>query len=354
LEPSSLVRENVRRLDRPSYRTVPKGVIRMNDNSNLFMPNPVAARVSNMFDFDSLSMYPSILADDLRAAIGKKFGIGASQVIVGNGSDEAIDLAVKTFIGPKDRVAVPVPTFEMYSMYAKIAGAKIVECPLEEGTFQLDVDALLSADAKMIFLSSPNNPTGNSMRAEDMKRIIRESGAVVVADEAYSDFTDAGSLIGMSKRAKNLLVLRTLSKAYALPGLRVGFCMGSREVVDSMCAACAPFRLNRFSEKVAIEAIADDSFVRKIAEMARTERKWVSSKLSKLGAKVYPSETNFLLFRPPVPVKRFVEELLGKGIAIRDCSKQRMLANCARVTFGRREINEKFIAACSDVLEGSA
>jgi len=354
LEPSSLVRENVRRLDRPSYSTLPKDIVRMNDNSNLFMPNPVAAKVSGMFDFDSLSMYPSILADDLRAVIGKKFGIDSSQIIVGNGSDEAIDLAVKTFIEPKDRVAVPVPTFEMYSMYARIAGAKVIECLLDEETFQLDVDAILSSDAKMIFLSSPNNPTGNSMRVEDMRRIIKESDAVVVVDEAYCDFTDAVSFISMSKRAKNLLVLRTLSKAYALPGLRVGFCMGSEEVIGPMSSACAPFRLNRFSEKVAIEALASDRFVRRISEMARTERKWVSSKLAELGAKVYPSETNFLLFKPSMPVKTLIESLLKKGIAIRDCSKQKMLANCARVTFGRREINEKFIDACAEILEGSS
>lgn len=354
MEPSSLVRDNVRRLDRPSYRTLPKGVIRMNDNSNLFMPNPVAEDVSGMFDFDMLSMYPSIMADDLRVAIGKKFGISPEQVIAGNGSDEAIDLAVKTFIEPKDRVAVPVPTFEMYSMYAKIAGAKVVECPLEEGTFQLDVDALLSADAKLIFLSSPNNPTGNCMRPSDIKRIIKESGAVVVVDEAYCDFTGEASIIVAAKRSKNLLVLRTLSKAYALPGLRVGFCMGSREVIEPMCAACAPFRLNRFSEKVAIEALADDKFVRKIAEMAGQERAWTSSKLKRLGATVYPSETNFLLFKPLVKVKKLIEELLAKGIAIRDCSKQRMLDNCARVTLGTRALNEKFIDACAEILEGCA
>jgi histidinol-phosphate aminotransferase len=247
-----------------------------------------------------------------------------------------------------------VPTFEMYSMYAKIAGARILEVPLDSRAFQLDVDSILSSDAKMIFLSSPNNPTGNSMRAEDVKRIINESGAVVVVDEAYGDFTGAASFITMSKRAKNLLVLRTLSKAYALPGLRVGFCMGSKEIIEPMCAACAPFRLNRFSEMVAIEALADEDFIRKTAEMARAERKWVSTKLAEMGAKVYPSETNFILFRPPIPVEELIGKLLKKGIAIRDCSRQMMLGNCARVTIGKRSINEKFIAACEKIMGGSA
>ena len=350
MKPSSLARDNIRRLNPPSYRTLPPEIIRMNDNSNLFMPNPVAEKVSGDFDFDMLSQYPSIFSDDLRAAIGKKFKVDPSQVIVGNGSDEMIDLAVKAYVGPKDKVAVPVPTFEMYSMYAKIAGAQMIECPLRKKTFQLDVDMILSSNPKMVFLSSPNNPTGNSFKKQDIMRIVEESDAIVVLDEAYCDFADGGSCIEHSKKLGNLLVLKTLSKAYALPGLRVGFCIGSKDVIGPMAAANAPFRLNRFSEKVAIEAIADDGFVKKVAKMAKEEREWVSSELKKIGAIVYPSETNFLLFKPPIPVKALIQGLLKDGIAIRDCSNQPMLENCARVTFGRREINKKFISSAKRIM----
>jgi histidinol-phosphate aminotransferase len=351
LKPSSLARDSIKKLNPPSYRTLPPEIIRMNDNSNLFMSNPMAEKVADEFDFDMLSQYPSIFSDDLRAAIGKKYKIDPSQVIVGNGSDEMIDLAVKAYVNPKDRVAIPVPTFEMYSMYAKISGAQIIECPLRKKTFQLDVDLILSSDPKMVFLSSPNNPTGNSFKKQDIMRIVEESDAVVVLDEAYCDFSDGASCLEHSKKLGNLLVLKTLSKAYALPGLRVGFCIGSKDLIGPMAAANAPFRLNRFSEKVAIEAIADDEFVRKVAEMAREEREWVSSELKKIGATVYPSETNFLLFRPSVPVKKLIQELLKEGIAIRDCSNQPMLENCARVTFGRREINKKFIGSTKKVME---
>jgi histidinol-phosphate aminotransferase len=120
-----------------------------------------------------------------------------------------------------------------------------------------------------------------------------------------------------------------------------------------MAAANAPFKLNRFSEKVAIEALADDSFIRRTARMAKEERKWVSAELKKLGATVFPSETNFLLFRPPVPVKTFIRRMLRDGIAIRDCSGQPMLENCARVTFGRRGINRKFIESAKRIVGGA-
>lgn len=353
MKPSSLAKDNIRRLNPPSYRTLPPEIIRMNDNSNLFMPNPVAEKVSNEFDFDQLSLYPSIFADDLRAAIGRKFKVDPTRVIVGNGSDEMIDLAVKTFIGPRDRIAVPVPTFEMYSMYAKIAGAQVIECPLRKKSFQLDVDLMLASNPKMIFLSSPNNPTGNCLRKQDILRVAQESDAIVVLDEAYCDFTDADCCPDISKRMGNVLILRTLSKAYALPGLRVGFCIGGKEVVEPMATACAPFRLNRFSERVAIEALADDGFIERVARMAKEERKWMSSELEKLGAAVFPSETNFLLFKSPLPVKTLIQRLLEDRIAIRDCSGQPMLANCARVTFGRREINKKFIASFKRIVEAA-
>ena len=351
MKPSSYVRKSVRSLRRPSYRTLPPKIIGMNDNSNLFMPNPVAKKVAKEFNFDLLAAYPSILSDDLRDAIGEKLEINPSQIIVGNGSDEIIDLAVKTFLNPGEKIAIPVPTFEMYSLYARIAGAKVVECPLREKSFQLDVDRILSSNAKMIFLASPNNPTGNMMREQDLLRIVKESNSIVVVDEAYIDFTESDGLVSAVNNADNLLVLRTFSKAFALSGLRIGYGIGSKAVLDPITAICAPFRLNRFSERVAIEALADDEFVKGIAKMAKEERKWTAMKLKKLGITVFPSDANFFLFKSPIPVRKLVDGLMRAGIAIRNCSNQPMLDNCARVTVGRRELNKKLIDAMTSVLE---
>ncbi|MDH4122952.1 MAG: histidinol-phosphate aminotransferase family protein, partial [Thermoplasmata archaeon] len=209
---------------------------------------------------------------------------------------------------------------------------------------------IIESGAKMIFISSPNNPTGNSMAREDILRLIDESNAIIVLDEAYVDFTDGSGSLETVSEAENVLILRTFSKAYALPGLRIGFGIASTELAEPMMKICAPFRLNSFSEKVALEALGDDDFVREIALVARTERRWVSEELRKLGMIVYPSETNFILFRSRIPVDELVSLLLEKKIAIRNCGNQPMLDNCARVTIGRREINEIFIEAMKKIV----
>lgn len=345
------MRNSIRNLKRPSYGTVPEGILRMNDNSNLFMPNPAAERVAKEFDFDSLSKYPPLAADGLREAIGRKLKVPPEQVIVGNGSDEIIDLVVKAYCNPNDRAAIPVPTFEMYSMYLSIAGARLIACPLTKG-FQLDTKKILSTKAKMIFIASPNNPTGNSMREEDVLKIVEESNSLVIIDEAYCEFAGGSRYSRLVDEYENVIVLRTFSKAYALSGLRIGFAVASENLIDAIRRVEPPFRLNRFSEQVAIEALKDDDFIAKTARMAKEERRWLSGELELMGAKVYPSETNFILFRSPIPVKKLISGLLERKIAIRDCSNQPMLRNCARVTFGRREINSRFVSEMKSLIGG--
>ena len=264
-------RGSVRNLRRPSYGTIPADIIRMNDNSNLFMPNPAAKRVARRFDFDSLSKYPPVAADGLREAIAAKYDISAEQVLVGNGSDEIIDLVVKTFCDPGDRATVSVPTFEMYSMYLAIAGAKILACPLKKD-FQLDVEKILSIRPKIVFIASPNNPTGNTMREKDILRIVEKSNSLVVIDEAYCEFSGGSKFMRAIGRYGNLVVLRTFSKAYALSGLRIGFAVASKETADALRSIEPPFRLNRFSEQVAIEALKDDDFIARTVKMAALEK----------------------------------------------------------------------------------
>lgn len=346
-----LTRASVRNLKRPSYGTIPADIIRMNDNANLFMPNPAAKRVARRFDFDSLSKYPPVAADDLREAIAEKYGVSAEDVFVGNGSDEIIDLIVKTFCNPGDVATISVPTFEMYSMYLTIAGAKILASPLKRD-FQLDVDKILSTDPKVVFIASPNNPTANAMREKDVLRIIERSSALVVVDEAYCEFSGGSKFTKAVNRYDNLVVLRTFSKAYALSGLRIGFAVASEDVADALRSIEPPFRLNRFSEQVAIEALKDDDFIARTAKMATAERRWLSEELERLGADVFPSDTNFILFKSPIAVRKLISGLLKRKIAIRDCSNQPMLRNCARVTFGRREINERFVSEMKRVIGG--
>jgi len=353
-EISSKVRNSISDLEGPSYSSLPADILRMNDNSNLFAPNPAVKNARDKFDFDLLSSYPTVLADDLREAIAQKFRIDPMQVIVGNGSDEIIDLAVKAFLDPGDTVALPVPTFEIYTLYVKVMGASVAKCPLKGESFDIDVDAILSSEPKVVFICSPNNPTGNAFAREDFERVLNESRAMVVMDEAYCQFSDkSGFGAELVKDYDNLIVLRTFSKAYSLAGLRVGFGVGSEEAITPLRKIIAPFRLNRFSEAVAIEALNDDDFIERIVTAARDEREYLTKELSALGAKAYPSEANFMLLRSPIPVKALVGGLLERGIAIRDCSAQPLLEDCARVTIGNRGVNIRFIGAMKRVLEES-
>lgn len=346
------VRENVLRIGASSYSTLPEKTLRMNDNSNLFGVNPIVREISEQFDFASLSKYPSLSSDELRNAVASNFGVDPSQVIAANGSDEIIDLIVKSFIGPGDEALILSPSFEMYTRYLTLADAKVLESLLDPGDFSLDVESAASSRAKIKFICSPNNPTGNAFPSGDIRRIAEESDSVVVVDEAYIEFApDQENSIGLVDELDKVIVLRTMSKAYGLAGLRVGYAVGSSDAIGLMRKICAPFRLNRLSEWAAARAIESDAFIREIAELAEKERDWTSSALSSLGAKVYPSVTNFLLFKSPIPSDKLVGALLDKGIAIRDCGNRPLLENCARVTLGPRELNQRFIDAVRTVME---
>ncbi|HDP97182.1 MAG TPA: histidinol-phosphate transaminase [Euryarchaeota archaeon] len=349
------VREDVLRIKEPSYRSLPDKTIKMNDNSNLFSINPIVRKIREQFDFESLSAYPSVSSDMLRNAVAGKNGVDPSQVIVGNGSDEIIDLVVKAFVDPGDAAVILSPSFEMYSRYLAVAGARIIESTLDAENFGIDVESIISSRAKIKFICSPNNPTGNAFSLTDIRRIAEESDSIVVVDEAYIEFAlDQESAVGLVDELDNVIVLRTLSKAYGLAGLRIGYAVGGREPVGFVRRICAPFRLNRLSEWVATKAIESDDFVKKVAEMAKEERDWTSSALSSLGAVVYPSVTNFLLFKPPVPSAVLVASLMDMGIAIRDCGEKPLLDGCARVTLGPRKLNERFIDAVRTVTEDAS
>ena len=335
----------------PAYKAMPSGVTKMNDNTNLFGVNPAIRRAAKTFDYSTLARYPSVLSDGLKSAIAKKLRVSDAQVLVGGGSDDVIDIIAKAFLEQGDIVAVPSPSYEFYGMFAALAGAKVVRCPLREPGFALDAESVVSVKPRLAFLCSPNNPTGNTFSKKAIVEVLERTTAVVVLDGAYIEFADAPSLIRLVSKYDNLLVLRTFSKAYGLAGLRIGYCVGSERLVEEMSPARRPFALNSFSEAVAIEALKDDSFVRDVTETNRKERTWLFKRFAELGIAAYPSEANFILFKSPIPASELLDLMLDEGIALRDCSKQPTLKDCARVTVGSRKDNERFIGALASMAE---
>jgi histidinol-phosphate aminotransferase len=319
------------------------GLLRLDSNTSLFGPNPAIRRVLEREAAGDFAQYPASLHDALRAAIAAKHGLDPDEVLVGAGADELIDVLVRAFVNPGETVAVAVPTFELYAFCARLDHATVAAVPLGPG-FSLDVDALAASGAKLTFVASPNNPTGNAHPAEALERLVRASRGVVVIDEAYAEFCgqDFRSRV---RNFPNLAVLRTFSKAYALAGLRVGYAVGGRRLIDCLVRVKMPFTVGALSERIALEALADDSFVRRSREIVDAERPWLTGRLSALGLHPYPTDANFMLVDAGARLEEIVKRLFERKIAVR--SLPRLAGGCLRVTIGRREDNERLVAALS-------
>lgn len=328
-------------LSRPSYSLASRKMLLLNDNANLFGVNPAAIAVAEKFDFARLWAYPSENSDVLRQRLASEFGVSDGEVIVGNGSDELLDIVCKSFINPGDRFCQPAPTFSMYKFYAKVNLASVNEEVLNED-FSLPVDALLAERAKLTALCQPNNPTANLMDLRDVRRVLSESPGMTILDEAYADFcgSDMLSDVMSSERA---IDIRTLSKAYGVAGLRAGFAISREEVVDEMRRVRTPFGLNAFTEAVAIAALDERPWVEEKVQVMKAERERLAKRLSPLGFHVYPSECNFLLCRSPISSSVLVSRLRERGVAIRDCGAYPLLADHVRITIGPRPMMDEFV-----------
>jgi histidinol-phosphate aminotransferase len=331
----------------PSVAAPPpvQGVLRLDSNTNLFGPNPAIRRVLEREAAGDFALYPAPMHDALRNAIAAHHGLDPAEILVGAGADELIDVAVRAFVNPGEPVAVAVPTFELYSYCARVEDARVVEVPLLKD-FALDADAVLRAGAKLTFIASPNNPTGNAHPAADLERVIRGSLGLVVIDEAYAEFCDQ-NFLNRVREFPNLIALRTFSKAHGLAGLRVGYAAARREVIQRLARVKMPFSVGALSERIAIEALSDDGFVRHSREIVTAERPWLAEQLTSLGLHPFPTDANFMLVEVGPRLEALLRKLAAKGIAVRALPK--VLDGCLRLTIGRREHNERLVAAIAEI-----
>lgn len=284
--------------------------------------------------------YPDPRATEVREALARYVGVSAEQILVTNGSDEAIDLLIRCFCEPGlDEIIIFEPGYGMYRVWAEVNNVGVRAVALDED-FQIDVDAALSAasGAKIIFVCSPNNPTGNCMREEDILRLCREFDGLVVVDEAYIEFAERKSLVAMLDDFENLVVLRTLSKAWGAAGIRLGYLVADREIVAVMGGVKAPYNVSQADQEAALEVLAGGL---DIAEIIK-ERERVFARIVELGFRAYKSEANSILFEGPESVQKKLE---AGGVIIR------YLSGRLRVTVGTREENEMFLRELEGCLE---
>ena len=298
-----------------------------------------------------LNRYPDPQPRILVERLAGLYGVDDSQVLVGRGSDEAIDLLVRAFCRPgRDAVAVCPPTFGMYAISAAVHGANVVELPLGE-TFEVDAGSLvaqLPASVKIVFLCSPNNPTGGLVALTDIEAIaVAMAGrALVVVDEAYIEFADVPSAAGLLRRSPNLCVLRTLSKAWGLAGARVGCLLAAAEIVALLRRIMAPYPLPTPSITAALAALTADglALTTQRAALVVSERERMAAELARLPHvdRVLPSRANFLCvaFDESARVQR---DLLAAGVVVRDVGRHPRLSGFLRISIGRREENARVL-----------
>ena len=287
----------------------------------------------------NFNRYPSIDSMPLRERIAEHYTLSPVNVAVGNGSDELISYLLKLFDG--EYIITTPPTFGMYTFYARLDGIPVVEVPLKDD-FTIDGESIAekAKNAKLIFIASPNNPTGNLQPREEIIKVL-ETGKPVVVDEAYAEFAGE-SLVGMLDDYPNLIILRTFSKAYGLAGIRVGYMLASETFIDALYRILPPFPVGLPAMVIAEKALEYRDVMERRIRYIVEERERVRKALGKLA---YPSDANFLLVNANA-----YEFLLERGIVVRRLSG--WLAGHIRVTVGRRLENNAFLEAIKEWIEG--
>jgi histidinol-phosphate aminotransferase len=336
----NLVRENIKSLKpyssaRDEYKdATSKEVIFLDANENPFE--------------NGLNRYPDPQQNSVKELLSNIKGIPKENILLGNGSDEVLDLIFRAFCEPnKDNIITLPPTYGMYEVLANINAIENNSVVLTEG-FQPKVNQILDAvdeNSKILFLCSPNNPSGNSFSVEIVKELMIKFNGLVVIDEAYIDFSEQKSWLEKSNDFPNLVITQTLSKAYGLAGIRLGVCYASKEIISVLNRVKPPYNVNELTQQKAIERLLKiDEVENEVAEIIN-QRKGLLKSLKEVSfiEKIYPTDCNFVLVKVDNATKRY-NQLIEKGIVIRNRTTQPLCENCLRVTVGTIEENEKLIS----------
>ena len=297
----------------------------------------------------SINRYPDPLQEKVKSHLAPLKGVPSENIFLGNGSDEAIDLVYRVFCRPGvDNVVAIEPTYGMYRVCADINEVEYRPVLLDEH-FQLSADRLLAATddhTKVIWLCSPNNPTGNDLLREEVKRVVLGFHGIVVVDEAYSDFSDQQPMRFYVNRCPNLIVLNTLSKAWASAGARLGIAYASKEIIGLFNKVKYPYNVNSLTQEYALRLLAEPLKVERWVAQIRQERAHLLPALSELPIclKLYPTAANFVLVRV-TDADRIYRYLVERGVVVRNRNRVQLCAGCLRITVGTPQENNELLGA---------
>jgi histidinol-phosphate aminotransferase len=298
---------------------------------------------------NGVNRYPDPQQGNVKVVLGKMKNVNPKQILLGNGSDEVLDLLFRAFCEPKiDNIISLPPTYGMYNVLANINAVENREVLLSND-FQPQIEKILEAvdaNTKIIFLCSPNNPTGNSFSEESVRTLLEKFNGFVVIDEAYIDFSDKKGWLQKLDQYPNLIITQTLSKAYGLAGIRLGICYASAEVITVLNKIKPPYNVNELTQLRALERLSDEAKIANEITSIIAQRTELLSVLNEVSfvEKIYSTEANFILIKVDDANKRY-DELIAKGIVIRNRTTQPLCENCLRLTIGTEAENKKLIEA---------
>lgn len=318
-------------------------LVKLNTNENPYPPSPGALAALQSVAADSLRRYPQPAADEFRASAAAVLGIDPTWIVAGNGSDDLLTMLFRSVADAERPVAFPAPTYSLYRTLARMQAAPAVEVPFDD-TYALPVERLAAAAAALTIVASPNSPSGNRIPNADLDELAARVSGILVIDEAYAAFA-TGDALELTARRENVVVLRTLSKSHSLAGLRLGFAVAPPALLSGLLKVKDSYNVDAVSARVGAAAIRDTAHTVANVERVCASRERLSAALADIGCRVWPSEANFLLVRPPDGDARNVyERLKAEGILIRYFDEP-MLADRMRITVGTPAQNERLLAA---------
>ena len=330
-------------------------VIKLASNENPLGNSPAATKAVQNWALH-MAIYPDGNSADLRAALSKKLGVAPDELLFGSGTDQILEIIAQTYINPGDNAIMGDPSFPRYKSVVKVMDGEVVKVPLT-GDYRLDLAEILrkiDSRTKIVWLCNPNNPTGTMITAQEQRDFIERvpEDVLIVLDEAYYEYAlgeDYPDSIKLLDEFQNLLILRTFSKAYGLAGLRVGYAISNRDIIEYLNRVRGPFNTNTAAQIAALAALKDQDFIDKSIKNNIKGKDFLYSSFEEMGLEYIPTHANFLMVRVNLPSAFVFGELLKKGVIIRSGDIYGM-DDWIRVTIGTEEENELFIKALKEVI----
>lgn len=318
-------------------------IIKLNTNENPFPPSPKVIDAIRQIEPELLRRYPAPFADAFRAAAAKLHGVSPEMILCGNGSDDLLTIATRTFVPPDGILAAPEPTYSLYPVLAALEDAKFTGVAWEKN-YQLPVDDLIAAKPNAIYIANPNAPSGTFVSPARIAELAQKFRGVIVVDEAYADFAEENCLLHVNAY-ENVIVLRSLSKAYSLAGMRFGYCVAQPQIVEELAKVKDSYNCDAISVVAATAALEDQEYARRTWDHVKSERARVTEELLGMEWDVLPSQANFLLAAVPGGRgKDAYERLKEQGILVRYFDKAG-LRDKLRITIGTIQENNALLGA---------